>query len=139
MAFGTQNEQSTDGGDIVVLFVRLDFVPIEDFVPLVGSNNVFITGVVPDCALAVFVRGPDFALCRTQGLGDSLFHAFLLGHEFGIAAEQNVSAAPGHVGRDGHRRLAACLSHDFCFALVVLGVEHYMLNALFLQQIGEPL
>ena len=63
----------------------------------------------------------------------------LLGHELGIAAEQNVGAAAGHVGGDGDRALASGLRHDERFALVILGVQHLVLDAHFLQQAGQPL
>ena len=50
-----------------------------------------------------------------------------------IAAQQNVGAAAGHVGRDGDRALASRLRHDLGFVLVILGVQHHVLHALFLQ------
>ena len=74
-----------------------------------------------------------------NGCGDSLLHAFLLGHELGIAAEQNVGAAAGHVSGDGDHAFASGLGDDFGFALVVLGIQHHVLDALFLQQVREAL
>jgi hypothetical protein len=73
-------------------------------------------------------------------LRDSLLHHFLLGHEFGVAAEQNVGAAAGHVGGDGDHAFASRLSHEFGFALVELGVQdHVLLEALLFQQLREAL
>jgi hypothetical protein len=37
------------------------------------------------------------------------------------------------------RALAAGLGHDLGFLLVILGVQHDVLDAFFLQQLGEPL
>ena len=53
----------------------------------------------------------------------------LFEHEVGIAAEQNVGAAAGHVRGDGHGALASGLGDDFRFAFVLLGVEHVVLDA----------
>ena len=75
---------------------------------------------------------------RAQGLRDPLLHAFLLGHEFGIAAEQNVRTAASHVGRDRDHAFASGLRHNLGFPFVILGVEHDVLDALFLQQLGKP-
>ena len=51
------------------------------------------------------------------------------GHRFGIAAQDDVGAAAGHVRGDGHGALAAGLGDDFGLALVMLGVEHFVRNA----------
>ena len=69
----------------------------------------------------------------------ALLHQFLAGHEFGVAAEQNVGTAAGHVGGDGDHAKAACLGDDLGFALVQLGVEHDVADALALQDGGEAL
>ena len=60
-------------------------------------------------------------------------------HELGIAAEQNVGTAAGHVGGDRDRALAAGLRHDVGFALVILGVQHFVPHAHLLQDAGELL
>ena len=57
----------------------------------------------------------------------------------GIAAQQNVGAAAGHIGRDGDRALASGLRHDMGFALMVFGVQNLMPHAHLLQQSREPL
>jgi hypothetical protein len=46
--------------------------------------------------------------------------------EFGVAAEQDIGAASGHVGGDGYRALAARLRDNLGLALVVLGVQDVM-------------
>ena len=49
--------------------------------------------------------------------------------KIGIAAEQNVGAAAGHVGGNRHRAFAPGLRDDMGFALVVLGVQHFVVDA----------
>ena len=51
------------------------------------------------------------------------------GHRLGIAAQDDVGAAAGHVGGDGDGVFAAGLGDDFGLALVMLGVEHLVLDA----------
>ena len=51
------------------------------------------------------------------------------GHELGVAAEQDVGAAAGHVGGDRDRAEAAGLGDDLGLVLVVLGVQHDVLDA----------
>ena len=69
-----------------------------------------------------------------EGCGDPLFQSLLFGHEFRIAAQQNVGAASGHVGGNGDRALAAGLGHDFRFFLVEFGVQHHVSKVFLLQQ-----
>ena len=61
------------------------------------------------------------------------------GHELGVAAEHDVGTAPRHVGGDGDGALAAGLGDDRGLALVVLGVEHLVRDALAAQLVGEVL
>ena len=122
-----------------MLFVGLLLVACEDFIPLIGGDRVFIASVVPDCALRFVHCNLNFALGCAELLSDSFFHALLLSHELGIAAKQNVRTATGHVGRDGDHAFAAGLRDDFGFFFVVLRIEHHVLNAFFLQQVGKPL
>ena len=62
------------------------------------------------CSLVVL---PHFASARNSG----------------IAAEHDVGAAAGHVGRDRDGALAARLRDDLGLALVLLGVQHVVLDA----------
>ena len=139
VTFGAENVQAADGGDFVVFFVGLDLVAIEDFGPLIGGDDVFVAGVIPDRALGFVDVDLNLALGGAQRLRDSLLHALLLGHEFRIAAEQNVGTAAGHVGGDRDHAFASGLGDDFGFALVILGIQHDVLDAFFLQQLGKPL
>ena len=65
--------------------------------------------------------------------------ALLARHVLGAAAEQDVGAAAGHVGGDGHGALAAGLGDDLGFLRVVLGVQHDVLDAALAQQGRQPL
>ena len=49
--------------------------------------------------------------------------------ELRVSAQHDVGAAAGHVGRDGDGALAAGLGHDLGLALVLLGVQHVVLDA----------
>ena len=47
-----------------------------------------------------------------------------------VSAQQNVGAAPGHIGRDRDARFAPRLGDDLRLPLVVLRVQHAVLDAL---------
>ena len=49
--------------------------------------------------------------------------------ELGVAAEHDVGAATGHVGRDRDGAVAPGLGDDLGLALVLLGVQHVVLDA----------
>ncbi len=59
--------------------------------------------------------------------------------EIEVAAELDVGAAPGHVGRDRHRADAPGLGDDMRLLLVKAGVEHRMLDPLLLEEFGQHL
>src|ERR1035437_5284557 len=105
-----------------MFLVGVSFVAGKQFVPLIGRDHVLIAGVVPDRAIGIVGLGFDLALRGADRLRDLLPHAFLLGHEFGIAAQQNIGAAACHVGGDGDPAFASRLRHYFRFALVILRV-----------------
>ncbi len=62
-----------------------------------------------------------------------------LGEVVGVAAELDVRTTAGHVGGHGHRALAAGLGDDRRLALVVLGVEHLVLDAALAELLREVL
>ena len=57
----------------------------------------------------------------------------------GVAAQQDVHTATGHVGGDGDRARLPGLGDDHGLALVLLGVQHLMRNTLPLQRLREHL
>jgi len=63
----------------------------------------------------------------------------LLDFGIGVAAEHDVRAAPGHVGRDRDLRDAPGLHDDLGFARVLLRVQHVVLHLFLLQHRGEQL
>src|SRR5262249_3047385 len=139
VALGPEDMQAANASHLIMLFVSLLLVAIEDFVPLIGGHDVLVARVVPECAFAVFLRTLDFALSGAQRLCDALLHALLLGHEFRIAAKQNVRTASCHVGGYCDHTFAPGLGDDFCFTLVIFGIEHYVFDALLFKQFGEAL
>ena len=83
--------------------------------------------------------GRDGAFGSGDGAGLLLADEVLPGHELGVAAEQNVGAAAGHVGGDGDHAETAGLGDDLGFLLVELGVEDDVADALALEDLGEQL
>ena len=83
----------------------------------------------------VVVDEPLLAL--RQPLGDLLGERLLPRHELGVAAEQDVGAAAGHVGGDRDGALAAGLRDDLGLLRVVLGVQHDVRDAALLEQRRE--
>src|SRR6185437_8464423 len=133
VALGAEDEESTSVDHGAVIAISLRLMPVEDFMPLLGGDHVLVSCVIPDGVLAAINVGLNLALRSFQRLRSSLLHAFLFRSEFGITAKQNVGTAAGHVGGNGDRAAPASLRHDFGFFLVILGVEHDVLDALFLE------
>ena len=75
------------------------------------------------------------ALHGQVGLGPHL----VLRHHLGVAAEDDVGAAAGHVGGDGDAALAAGLRDDLGLPLVVLRVEDVVRHAAALEERGHHL
>ena len=83
-------------------------------------------------------------LVEADGLLDQRLVVFqlphgLAGHELGVAAQQYVGAAAGHVGGDGHRAHLAGLGHDLGLFFMELGVQHHVLHAPSGQHAAEQL
>ena len=74
-----------------------------------------------------------------QPLGELLGNRLLARHVLGVAAEQNVGAAAGHVRGDRDVALAPGLRDDLGFLRVVLRVEHDVLDAALAQQRRQAL
>ena len=73
------------------------------------------------------------------GAGDPLVLHVGAGQELGIAAQQDVGAAAGHVGGDGDGTEPPRLGDDGRLGLVVHGVEDVVLDLLLLEHRGEHL
>ena len=110
--------------DLVVLGIALRLEVLED--PLIGGLRHPVEGVEMVEVGELLVLD-EALLALGQPLGDLLGQALLARHELGVAAEQDVGAAAGHVGRDRHRALAAGLRDELGFLGVVLRVEHDVL------------
>ena len=88
--------------------------------------------------IILLVRDEGLLALRQQ-FRHLLLQAGFLGHELGVAAEQDVRTAAGHVGGDGDGVLAPRLRHNRGLALVMLGVQHLVPHAHLLQNSREPL
>ena len=60
-------------------------------------------------------------------------------HGLGVAPQENVGSAAGHVGGNGHGSFAPCLGHDLSFAFMLLGVEHLVRDACLFQNLRDAL
>ena len=83
-------------------------------------------------------RGPPADAVRRLGRQRARGPTSSLASDLGVAAEEDVRAAAGHVGGDGDRALAARLGDDVRLALVLLGVQHVVRDALLLEEAGRP-
>ena len=70
---------------------------------------------------------------------DALGRQLVLGQQLGVAAQDDVDAAAGHVGGDGHRAAPAGLGHDLGLPEVLLGVEDVVRDAPLVQQTRQQL
>ena len=122
-----------------MFFIGLGLVSIENLLPLIGGDDVFLSGIVEEGGLTVFGFALDLALCNTDALGQTFFYALLFGHELGVATQQNVGSAACHIGRDGYGTFSSGLGDDLGLTLVELGIQHHVLDALLLQEVGEAL
>ncbi|MPN06768.1 hypothetical protein SDC9_154025 [bioreactor metagenome] len=59
------------------------------------------------------------------------------GKIFRVASEHYIGSASGHVGRDGHGAELAGLGDYLGFLLMVLSIQHIMLDALFFEHLGQ--
>src|SRR5579871_511163 len=139
MALRTENVQAAHGCYFIVLFVGLLFVEVVGCSPFFRRNRIFVSVVVKNGRFAIFLWSFNLSLRHAELLRDSLLDHLLLGHEFRIAAKQDIGTSSGHIGRYCDHAFATGLGDDLGFAFVELGVQHHMLNALFLQEIRKPL
>ena len=124
VALGRQDVQAAERDDLVVLGVGLRLEVLEDAL-VVRLRHAVERVEVEEIDVLLVLDEALFAL--RQPLGDLLGQALLARHELGVAAEQNVGAAAGHVGGDRDRALAAGLRDELGFLRVVLRVQHDVL------------
>ena len=136
VALGGEDVQPAERDDLVVLGVGLRLeVPIDAFVIRPRHAVEAVEMIEVDELFVV----DELLLALGQLLGNLLRQRLLPRHELGVAAEQDVGAAAGHVGGDRHRRLAAGLRDDFRFLRVVLRVQDDVLGCRDqLQQLRQP-
>ena len=136
MPLGRDDVQAAARHDFVVLGIGLLLQRLVDALVLLARHPVEVVQVIEVDELVV-VDELRFAL--GQLLGDLVAERLLARHELGVAAEQDVGAAAGHVRGDRDRALAARLRDDLGFLRVVLRVEDDVLDAAQLEQLREPL
>ena len=92
-------------------------------------------------SLCSFCQPSRISATRRSLLGGSerLVGLHLLDLGVGVAAEHDVRAAAGHVGRDGHHPRTAGLDHDLRLPRVLLGVEHLVRQPLLREHRGDEL
>ena len=138
MPLCAEDVEAAGGDDGVVLGLGGSFVGGYGGVPgLVGGLELL--AVVVEAEHAGAGDGLDRALGGRDGAGLVFADEVLPRHEVGVAAEQDVGSAAGHVGGDGHHAQAAGLGYDLGFFLMELGVEDDVADALLLEDLGEEL
>ncbi len=135
---GTENEEPACSNHIFVILFRGRSVHLVHFGPIRFRDFEFLALIVE--AQKTFRRGwIDGAFGDADGARTALLHQFLARHEVGVAAEQNVGAAAGHVGRNGDHPKSARLRDDLRFAFVELRVQHDVPHAFALEDSREQL
>src|SRR5579875_3450681 len=137
MALGANDVQTAEFDYQFVIFLAVTLDLAEDFLFLFLGHvgEILADGLFLLLAFILVARGHLTDIIDLFGM-----FAQHLGEVFGgIATEQNVGAATGHVGGNGDGPAATGLCYDMRLAFVVLGVQYVMRNALTLQQAGEVL
>src|SRR3989442_13215198 len=88
---------------------------------------------------AVGTVGADYSRRRGVGNGELFLQTMLARHGLGVAPQENVGSAAGHVGGNGHGSFAPRLGDDLGFAFMLFGVEHLMRDAGFFQDLCDAL
>ena len=138
VALGAEDVEAAGFDDGFVFGFGGGFVSGDGGVPGGLRGFELLTGVV-EADHAGAGDGRDGAFGGGDGAGLLLADEILAGHEFGVAAEENVGTAAGHVGGDGDHAEAAGLGDDLGFLLVELGVEDDVADAFALEDLGEEL
>ena len=134
---GADDVQAAEVDDFLVLFLGLALEVREDAIPvraLARDRTPSTWKKLTYSSSSTYFSSPLATFSATPS-----FSALLPRHVFGVAAEQDVGAAAGHVGGDRDGALAAGLRDDFRFLRVILRVEHDVLDALALQHVRDAL
>ncbi len=121
---------------VLALGVRL--VHLKRAVPVL-LRGLKLLALVVEAHHARSGRGRNRALRRADRARLSALHQVLLGHELGVAAQQDIRAAAGHVGGNRHHAQPSGLGHDLRLALVIFRIQHHVLDALALQYLRKQL
>src|ERR1019366_8502085 len=134
MALSGDDVEAAEAHHFVMFGVGELLVGGEDLVPHVAAHAIelLVVGEVVEVLV-----GNELGIFLGQALSDLFLEALVLGHELGVAAEQDVGTAAGHVGGDGNGVLAAGLGDNAGFAFVILGVEDLVLHPHLLEDGGE--
>ena len=136
VALGADDVQAAERYDVLVLVsaqlpeVAVDAVPVRRLQAVEAVDHEEV-----DELLVVDV----LLLALHDSLGDAFGNGLLTRHVLGVAAEQDVGAAAGHVGGDRDPGPAARLGDDLGFLRVILGVEHDVLDAALLEHPRQAL
>jgi hypothetical protein len=133
---GADDVEAAHVDDLFVLRLALLAEEREDAVP-VGARDPIEAVDVEEVDELLVVH--EARLIARKLLGNLLGQRLLAGHVLGVAAEQDVGAAAGHVRGDGNRGLAPGLRDDLGFLRVVFRVQHDVLDAALLEHRREPL
>src|SRR5277367_3469074 len=144
VALRAENVQTAQRDNFVMLGFALPGEIFIDGLPLVGRDLKDLSFVLEEHHLHGGLRSFCCSTINANhrgrsriGHGQFIFQAIVAGHLLGIAAEENVRAAAGHVGGHGDGAFASSLRDDTRFALVLLGVEYLMRNASLPQDFGD--
>ena len=117
---GPDDVQAADRGDLAALGLHLGLVLGDGRLPdLLGDLQ------------AGRVERPAVLVLQALEVGP--------GHELGVAAEDDVGPAAGHVGGDRDHPLPAGLGDDLGLLLVELGVEDLVLDPVLAEHVGDQL
>ena len=118
MAFCADDMQAADPDDLLVLLVSRPPKAFIQFAVALPCGK--------DLAIRILVVGGSLF---NHVFGEILTRHRAAGQEIRISAQQDIRAAPCHVGRDGDGSEMTGLRHDRGFSGVVLSVKHLMGNA----------
>src|SRR4051794_23338938 len=135
MTLGADDHQAAELDDLLLLGGALD-LDLRQQLLVAGPRLRTVFAVV----LWHLVDRPRQLEVVDHQLGAvALLEDLLAGEQLGVAAEDDVDAAAGHVRGDGDGTEPARLGHDLCLTRVLLGVEYLVLDAALAHHPGQQL